>query len=203
MKYGILKTTLVAALGASLVGCGDSSKSQKKNTPTTQLDTKPEPELTGEPGTPEQMTLATYRLKNATQNFVLKRLGHLVWTRFTCDTELVVGNETEPATMTVSFYPTFKIDMTQNKKTHSLVSADQLCGTTTTETIMTGSLSQDKNRHYFINYGLTEHGRPILSMKWDGTRTTQGEFLCKTAQNKIAKAIIKHCEIAPVEQLTE
>lgn len=201
MKAGILKTTLVAALSAHMVACGDSSTSRKSEAPSSQADTKPTPELTGEPGTAEEMATATYRLKTATQNFVLKKLGHLVWTRFTCKTELVVGHETEPAVMNLTFYPAFKIDLVQNKKTQSLVSADQLCGTPTLTTT-TGSLAKNENQ-YELNYGLTPQGRPILTMKWDATRMSPGEFLCKTAQNKIAKAIVKDCELKTVDQLTE
>ncbi len=201
MKTGILKTAILIAVGASLSACGDDSKGKTK---AQGLDAKNQGgiELTGEPGTAEEMVNQTYRLKTVQQEFVLKNLAHLVWAKFECKAETVDGDQKKSGVMTVSFYPTFEIKNKSDDAEKTVVSPTEVCGLSltaeTSNALPTGHLLKDENNQYQLQYGLPNAGMPLVSMTWDAANATPGEITCTNSEGKTAKATLTECTLVPV-----
>ncbi len=201
MKTGILKTAILLAVGASLSACGDESKGRSK---VQGLDAKNqgELELTGEPGTAEEMVNQTYRLKTEQQEFVLTKLAHLVWAKFECKAEAVDGDKKQTGVMTVSFYPTFEIKNKSNEAEKTVVSPTEVCGSSTTSeasnTLHTGQLLKNENNQYQLQYGLPNAEMPLVTMTWDAANAIPGEITCTSSEGKTAKAILTECTLMPV-----
>lgn len=194
MKTQLLKTTIIAAVATSLVACGDKSSSSSEGSGQPQ-----EKELTGKPLTADEMAAQTYRLKTDKQELVLKKLGHLVWTKFNCKAELKEGEVTKTSDVQVTFYPNFEVTATSAGKTNSLVSADEICGSKLdlagTKVIPTGSLQKDDKNQYVLQYGAGDQDLASISMTWDAANTTPGELICKNSEGKAARALLKNCEL--------
>lgn len=202
MKTQILKTAILIAVGASLSACGDGSKGKSKVQSGLNAKAQDEKEFTGEPGTAEEMANQTYRLKTDRQEFVLKKLAHLVWAKFECKAEMVEGDQTTQGQVTVSFYPTFDIKNTTDGKERIVVSAEEACGrklmTEPNAVMPTGILLKDENNKYNLQYGLPGTEAPIVTMTWDAANEAPGEISCTTEDGTTAKALLTECTIIPV-----
>ena len=202
MKTQIMKTAILLAVGASLAACGDSSNS--KSGVQSGLDAKAqEKELTGEPASPEEMANQTYRLKTDKQEFVLKKLGHLVWAKFECKAEMPLGDKTQVGLLRVGFYPQFEITTESAGQNQTVVSPTQACGIqlpdAKTPVIPTGSLAKDETQNtYNLQYGLPCAKTPIVTMSWDAAGKNPGEITCVKADGKTTKATLTECTIVPV-----
>ena len=205
MKTQIFKTAILlvtgAAITATLVACGDSSKGDSKVQSGLGNKAQDEKEFTGEPGTAEEMADQTYRLKTDKQEFVLKKLAHLVWAKFECTAKITDGDKTTDGLVTVSFYPSFDVKTVIAGKEKIVVSPTEACGrklpTEKNPTIPTGTLVKDDNNRYNLQYGLTDTTTSILSMNWDADGTDVGEITCATEDGKLSKAVLTACTIIP------
>ena len=176
MKTGIIKTAILLAVGISLSACGDESNSKTKVQGQGELKPQSGTELTGEPGTAEEMANQTYRLKGEHQEFVLKNLGHLVWAKFECKAESLDDKNT--STLIVSFYPTFEIKNKSEEKEKVVVSPSEVCGRNLTTEVLTGQLSKNENNQYHLQYGLSDTDTPLVTMAWDANNAVPGEISC-------------------------
>ena len=206
METQIFKTAFLlvtgAALTATLVACGDSSKGDSKVQSGLGNKAQDEKEFTGEPGTAEQMVDQTYRLKTDKQEFVLKKLAHLVWAKFECTAKLTDGDKTTDGLVTVSFYPTLDIKTVIAGKEKIVVSPTEACGrkltTEKTPTIIpTGELAKDENNRYNLQYGFPGTTTSIVAMNWDAEGKDLGEITCATEDGKLSKAVLTACTIVP------
>lgn len=205
MKTQIFKTAILlvtgAALSASLVACGDSQRGDNKVQSGLGNQAQDEKEFTGQPGTAEEMADQTYRLKTDQQEFVLKKLAHLVWAKFECHAKIADGDKTTDGLVTVSFYPTFDIKTVIGGKEKIVVSPTEICArkllTEKNPALPTGQLAKDENNKYNIQYGLTGAATPIFTMNWDAANTTLGDITCTPEEGKVSKAVLTDCTIIP------